>query len=779
MAEYCILAPIAMQPSIPQSQQILARAVAAHQAGNIAQAEFLYKMVLQADKKQFDALHMLGLIEAQRGNFAAGLIRIEDALRVRPNAPEALINLGRIQSELGDQAAAVATYKKALLADPKSALGHSNLSILLRKQGESDEALTHCDAALTIVPNYADAWSNRGNVLFDLGRFEEALTDYNKAVALVPNHASAHLGRGNVFKELERPDDALAAYDRSLASNPNLVDTWLARGELLAELGRHDEALAAFDRARLLKPDSAEAWLDCGNTLVELKRHDEAFGAYDRALALMPDLAPAWLGRANVFLEFKRFADAYAGYDKALSLDPDLALHFATGHRLHTKLSLCDWNELAADVTYLLSMLRQRKPVSYPFPILSMPSTPADQLLCAKLAIADLPRVRPIWNGEIYSHDRIRVAYLSSDLREHAVAYLTAGLFEHHDKSRFETTAISFDVKQDSEIGRRVKAAFDRFVDAPSQSDQDVAELIRRLEIDIVVDLNGFTRNSRLGVFARRPAPIQVNYLGYAGTMGADFYDYIVADATVVPKQHFEFYSEKVVWLPDSFLANDDKRSIAERTPSRAELQLPERGFVFCSFNQSYKIEPAIFDIWMRLLKAVDGSVLWLKENDAAASHHLRLEAERRGVAPERLVFAPSLPDVADHLARQRQADLFLDTLHYNAHTTASDALWAGVPVLTRLGSTFAGRVAASLVHAAGLPELVTESLADYEALALKLAREPELIGAMKKKLARNRDSCPLFDTARFTRNIEAAYTTMWQRAQRAERPEDFAVAPR
>jgi predicted O-linked N-acetylglucosamine transferase (SPINDLY family) len=765
-----------MQPSIPQSQQILARAVAAHQAGNITQAEFLYKMVLQVDKKQFDALHMLGLIEAQRGNFSAGLTRIRDALRVRPNAPEALINLGRIQSELGDQAAAVATYKKALAADPKSALAHSNLSILLRKEGQGEEALRHCDAALELEPNYPDAHSNRGNVLFDLERYEEALTAYNKAVALAPDHDSAHLGRGNVFKALERPDDALSAYDRAIGCNPNLVETWLARGELLTDLGRHDEALAAFDRARQLKPDSAEAWLGCGNSLIRLRRHDAAFGAYDRALALMPDLPAALLGRGNVFVEFKRFADAFAAYDKALNLDPELAWHFAAGHRLFTKLSICDWNELDADLTYLLSMLRQDKPVSYPFPILSMPSTPADQLLCAKLAIADMPAARRLWNGEVYSHDRIRVAYLSSDLREHAVAYLTAGLFEHHDKSRFETIAISFEAEKESAIGRRIKASFDRFIDASAQSDQQIAELIRRHEIDIAVDLNGFTRNFRLGVFARRPAPLQVNYLGYAGTMGADCYDYIVADSTVIPKEHIEFYSEKVVWLPGSFMANDDQRAIAERVPSRAELQLPETGFVFCSFNQSYKIEPVVFDIWMRLLKAVDGSVLWLKDNDPTATANLRREAERRGVAAERLIFAPSVPDIADHLARQRQADLFLDTLLYNAHTTASDALWAGVAVVTCLGATFAGRVAASLVRAVGLPELVTESLADYEALALKLAREPEFLAATKAKLAENRKSFPLFDTQRFTHDMEAAYIQMWQRAQRGEPPENFAV---
>jgi protein O-GlcNAc transferase len=768
-----------MQTTISQSQQILARAFAAHQAGNIAQAEFLYKMVLQADKKQFDALHMLGIIEAQRGNFTSGLTRIQDALRVRPNAPEALINLGRIQIELGDPASAVATYRKALAADPKSALAHSNLSIILRREGQSEEALTHCDAALAILPNYPDAHSNRGNVLADLERYEEALTAYNKAVALAPTHDSAHLGRGNVFWGLERRDDALSAYDRAIALNPNLVEAWLARGELLTELGRHNEALASFDRARQLKPDSAEPWLDCGNSLLTLRRHEEAFGAYERALALMPDLPAALLGRANVFVEFKRFAEAFAAYDRALSLDPELAWRFVAGHRLFTKLSICDWDGLDADIAYLLSMLREGKTVSYPFPALSVPSTPADQLLCAKFAIAELPPARPVWNGELYAHDRIRVAYLSSDLREHAVAHLTAGLFEHHDKSRFETTAISFDAERDSATGRRVKAAFDRFIDAPTQSDDEVAALIRQLEIDIVVDLNGFTRNSRLGVFARRPAPIQVNYLGYAGTMGADFYDYIIADETVIPKEHTEFYSEKVVRLPGSFMANDDKRAIAERVPSRAELQLPENGFVFCSFNQSYKIEPTMFDVWMRLLTAVDGSVLWLKDNDPVATANLRREAERRGVASERLVFAPSLPDVADHLSRQRQADLFVDTLYYDAHTTAADALWAGLPVVTCLGGAFAGRVASSLLRAVGLPELVTQSLTDYEALALKLAREPALLASTRSKLAENRGTMPLFDTARFTRGIEHAYTTMWQRAQRGELPEGFAVDPR
>jgi predicted O-linked N-acetylglucosamine transferase (SPINDLY family) len=301
---------------------------------------------------------------------------------------------------------------------------------------------------------------------------------------------------------------------------------------------------------------------------------------------------------------------------------------------------------------------------------------------------------------------------------------------------------------------------------------------MRSLEIDIAVDLNGYTQGNRRGIFARRAAPIQVNYLGYAATMGADHYDYIIADRTVIPQQQFEFYREKVVWLPDSFMVTDDARIIAEQTPSRGELQLPEAGFVFCCFNQSYKISPAIFDVWMRLLRQVDGSVLWLRDYGAVTSRNLRREAERRGVAPERLIFAGRVPMVEDHLARQRHADLFLDTLNYNAHTTASDALWAGVPVLTCLGSTFAGRVAASQLRAVGLAELVTESLPDYEAVALKIATDPALCRSLKDRLARERTTGPLFGTRRFTASIETAYTTMWRRLQRGEAPQSFAVDP-
>jgi len=381
-----------------------------------------------------------------------------------------------------------------------------------------------------------------------------------------------------------------------------------------------------------------------------------------------------------------------------------------------------------------------------------------------------------VWRGEKYTHDRIRIGYFSADFRNHPVGRLAVGLLEAHDKSHFTTLALSSGPDDGSELRRPTKSAVDDFVDVRNRSDADVAALIRRREIDIVVDLTGFTLAGRFGVLARRAAPIQVNFLGYPATMGADWIDYIIADRTIIPAEHFQFYGERVVWLPDTYQANDDKSGIAERVPTRAECGLAETGFVFCCFNNTFKINPQIFDVWMRLLAATANSVLWLLGTNPIAERNLRREAERRGIAAERLIFAPRLA-VADHLARHRRADLFLDTLPYNAHTTASDALWAGLPLVTCQGDTFAGRVAASLLNAIGLPELITASLEEYEALALKLARDPALLGAMKEKLRRNRDTYPLFDTARFARHIESAYETMWQAHQDGRAPAAFAVA--
>jgi predicted O-linked N-acetylglucosamine transferase (SPINDLY family) len=698
-----------MQRSITNNQGLLARALAAHQAGNVSEAEFLFKLVLQSDKKQFDALHMLGVIEGQRGNFAAGLRRLNEALRIRPNAADALINLGRVQSELGDNAGAIATYRKVLSLNPRSALAHNNFSVVLYRQRQLEEALAHCDAAIGIARDYADAWNNRGNVLFGLERWNDALESYDRALILQPRLAEAYLGRGNVLHQLKRYDDALAAYDSALAINPSHAECHFGRG----------------------------------NVLNVLQNREDEFAAYAKAFALKPDLQNA------------------------------------EGARLFAKMRICDWDNLEAECAHLVAMAAQGLPRSTPFTMIATSVSPADQMKCAERYMADRfpASPHPLWRGECYRHERIRVAYLASEFHNHVVAYVTAGMFEAHDRSRFEITAVSFGPDSDDEMRSRLRRAFDRFLDVRTRSDQEIAEVLRDLEIDIAVDLTGFTGFARTSILARRVAPVQVSYLGFAGTMAASYVDYIVADHTVIPPEHSAFYTEKVVRLPDTYQVYDAKLAIAPLTPPRDQLELPAEGFIFCSFNNAYKIRPETFDVWMRLLKQVEGSVLWLFLENAAVSRNLRREAERRGVAPERLVFAPHFP-LPEHLARHRQADLALDTLPYNGHATTSHALWAGVPVVTCLGTTFAGRVAASVLRAAGLPELVTESLEDYEALASKIASEPAYCASLKDKLARNRQAFPLFDTERFTRHLEAAYTTMWQRSQSGAPPQSFAVEP-
>jgi predicted O-linked N-acetylglucosamine transferase (SPINDLY family) len=569
-----------------------------------------------------------------------------------------------------------------------------------------------------------------------------------------------------VLLQLARPDEALAAADRVLALAPDDVDALILRGDAWRGLNDPQGALASFDRALAVAPDRAEAWLGRGNVLSELARYDDAAPAFDRALALKPGLAEAWLGRGNVLTEFKRHEEASAAYDKAATLKP--ALNYAAGARLFAKLLLCDWTALDAQVAELLSAIRERSTIALPFPILAVPSSAADQLQCAANYVRHQPTFAPLWRGEVFSHDRIRLAYLSADFHDSATAALLAGLFQRHDRSRFETTAISFGPDRDSPMRRRLRGAFEHFIDVRNDSEQGIAELMRRLEVDIAVDLMGFTKHNRLNVLARRPAPIQVNYLGYPGTMGAGYIDYILADATVIPEDQCGFYAEQVVWLPDTYFVNDNTLAVSERTPSRRDCGLPEAGFVFCCFNNTYKIMPEIFDVWMKLLSATADSVLWLVEADAATSANLRREAQSRGVAPARLIFAPRV-SLADHLARQRLADLFLDTLPYNAHTMASDALWVGLPVLTCLGTTFAGRVAASLLKAIGLDELIAGSLPEYQALALELAHDPARLASLKGRLARNRDSCALFDTARATRAFEAAYRMMWERQRSGE----------
>jgi len=611
--------------------------------------------------------------------------------------------------------------------------------------------------------------------LHQAGDLAGAARLYGAILAANPRHFQALYLLGFVHFQRGEFSDAERLIDESLRVNPQSPDAHYNRGCALQQLGRHEEALSSFERAVALKPDYDDAWTNRGATLLALRRPGDALHSFDRTLALKPFDKEALSNRGATLFEMKRYAEAATDYEALLTVDPSFP--FSRGDAALCRAYCCNWKSLADDRARLHKDTQLGRPVLSPHASTLISDSSADQKICAEIWVQQrCPEAQSrLWRGERYDHDKIRVAYLSADFHSHATAYLAAGVFERHDRTRFEVSAISFGPDDGSEMRSRLRRAFDHFDDVLTRSDADVARMLKAMEVDIAVDLKGFTHGARPGIFALRSAPIQVNYLGHPGTMGAPYIDYIIADETVIPDGDDGFYSEKVVRLPGSYQPNDCSRAIADAIPRRSDEALPERGFVFCSFNSSYKITPEIFDVWMRLVKSVPGSVLWLLEDNEAAVSNLRREADARGVSPGRIVFAQRKRP-AGHLARHRLADLFLDTLPCNAHTTASDALWSGLPVLTCTGRTFAGRVAASLLSAVGLPELITASLAEYETLATRLARDEPLLASLKAKLAKNRDSTSLFDTAAYTRNLEAAYIAMYEHHQRGDRPRAFNI---
>ena len=557
--------------------------------------------------------------------------------------------------------------------------------------------------------------------------------------------------------------DAEHSFLKSLELVPCRVSTLNNLAATQIKLKKFDLALHNYLIALELDPADFETWSNKGLTLHELKRYDEAIAHYDKALSLKPDYAEGWSNKGYTLHELKRFNEAIAHYDKALSLKPDI--DWMSGDLLHTKMKICSWSGLAESLEEISKKVAANEKVAAPFPPLALSDDALLHKKCSEIYIQSRypfnPSLEPIPKRP--QSQKIRVGYFSADFHNHATGYLMAELFELHNKGHFELIGFSFGPIANDEMRQRLEKSFDQFIEIGRKSDVEVARLSRDLNIDIAVDLKGFTRDARTGIFAHRAAPIQVNYLGYPGTMGADYIDYIIADKILISPKLQSCYSEKVIYLPNSYQVNDSKRLISDRKFTRQELGLPLNGFIFCCFNNNYKILPATFEGWMRILKAVEGSILWLFQDNSWAAENLKKEAEKQGIAPNRLVFAECLP-LPEHLARHRQADLFLDTFPYNAHTTTSDALWTGLPVLTLMGSSFASRVAASLLNAVGLPELITSTQEEYEALAIDLALSPNKLADIKLKLAKNRLTAPLFDTPLFTKNLESAYIKMYER---------------
>jgi protein O-GlcNAc transferase len=752
------------------------QALACIHGGQLPRAQALCRQVLAREPRNFNALQLLGHIALQGREYPAAAKWLTAALAV---------NSG-------------------------SAPVYSNLAVALLAIGRPQEALDCCEAALRLKVDFPEAYVNRGNAFCALGRSAEALDSYERGIALAPRFSDAHVGRVNALLSLKRYEDAVASCERLLQIDGRNLDAWNLHGTALLKLQRRDEALSSFDRALSFHPNSAETHNNRGTALRDLKRLDEALAAYERALRLRPEFAEVYCNVANVGLDMGRIEEAVAHCDRALAIRPDFleALNIrgtalrvlkryaeaastyesllrlapdygqATSYLLSARASLADWSGRIELSDRIIQRVAAGDSASAPHAFLWLSDSAQAQLQCATLYSREqFPAFAPLWRDERYRHERLRIAYLSADFTDHPVAHLIVGVLERHDRSRFETFGVSlFGEASGNAMQLRMRNAFEHFYDAGDDVDFAIAERLREREIDIVVDLTGHTRNGRLGVLAHRPAPLQLNYLGYAGTSGADYVDYVIGDETVIPAEQERYFSEQLICMPHTFLPNDDGQPIALDTPRRGDLGLPAAGFVFCAFNNTYKISPSMFDVWMRLLRETPGSVLWLRGAEETVLANLRREAEVRGVAAARLVFASRVPSMAAHLARYRQADLFLDTLPYGAHATARDALWGGLPVLTCSGNSFASRVAASLLTALELPELITASLEEYTRQALILAHSPGILAELRANLTHQPATRRAFDTDLYREHLEAAYLSVHQRQQQGGLPQRCAV---
>ena len=724
------------------SDALLQNAWRLHQAGKLPEAARLYADILRGNPRNFDALYQLALIYLVSRKFADAEHLFAAAVQINSQLPDLFYNRG----------------------------------CALQGLGRNNEALAAFARALAIKPDFTEARNNRGVTLLTLDRYREALACFDRVAAEKPGIAMVHNNRAIALLGLQEFDSALAAADVALEIDPNNADGLCHRGAALTSLGRHSDALADFDKALSINPDYVATLIHRGIVLALLGRHEEAVASYSKALALHPGDVDILYNRGTSLWALRRFEEAILDCEQVLKSDPQFK--YARGNLLHSRLQCCDWRGLEEEKATIASGLKAGYRVLRPLQNVAISGAGDALLQSSRIWAAHEcpPSEKPLWRGERYQHDRIRIAYVSADFRLHPVAALSAGVFEHHDRARFETIAISHGSDDGTGMRERMQNAFERFIDVRGRSDEEIARQMRDMEIDIAVDMMGFTENALTAIFARRPAGLQVNYLGYPGTMGTPYMDYILADRIVIPESHQADYDEKIAYLPDTYMPNDGTRPIAERVPTRLEGGLPDTGFVFGSFNNLYKITPEMFALWMRLLAKVQDSVLWLSQANPAAIRNLKHEAEAQGISGERILFAPFVRAPDEHLARLRLADLFLDTLPYNAHATTCDALWAGVPVVTLTGSSFAGRVGTSLLSALGLPELIADTAATYESIALNLAQNPHLLARIKGQLARNRKTHPLFDTARYTRNLEAAYSAMWLRHQNGDPPASFAV---
>jgi len=783
-------------------------AIIAAQQGDLVRAEALFREEIRLQPNAAAGHHHLGSLLQQQGRWAEAVVAHREAIRLDSKFAQAHLGLGNALKGQNRLEQAEQSYVAALKVNPTYAAAHNNVGVVLQMQGKLDAAASAYRRAAEAMPAFAEAFFNLGVVLQEMNDFDGAENAYRRAIAVDPKGAVAYNNLGTVLKDLGRLDaaveafeeaialrtgyaeaicnraavlqqqgrlaDALAGYGRALTLRPDYLDAANNAGIVLQELGRQRDAIELYRRFIRAAPENADLHNNMGTALLAVGQADEAMSAFHQALACRPDFPEAAYNLGNARRELGLLGAAIEAWSDALCLRADYA--DALGQLAYHRALACQWGTYAADQESLRGLVRGGKRVP-PFYLLSTRATPAEQLQCAEQWIEPIkpPRSDVFQHRVRHETGRIRLGYLSGDFHEHATSRLMAELFEQHDRRRFEVYGYSYGRDDGSVMRSRLGTAFDRFVDIMELPYRDAARRIHDDKVDILIDLKGYTHGARPAIVAHRPAPIQVGYLGFPATMGADFVDYVLVDRFVIPEHLSHFFSERLVRLPGCYQANDRKREVGPARTERSTWGLPEHGLVLCCFNNSYKLSPEIFDIWMRLLLSAPASVLWLLSANAMVESNLRAEAVGRGVDPDRLLFAPLVPS-PEHLERYRHADLFLDTVPCNAHTTASDALWCGLPVLTCCGDTFASRVAGSLLTTSGLSELVTSSLQEYEQAALSLVAAPGRLKDLRRKIERERDVNPLFDLPKLASAVEAVYERIWQRWLAGQRPEPFSI---
>jgi predicted O-linked N-acetylglucosamine transferase (SPINDLY family) len=763
---------------------VYAQALASYRRGQLDEARVLCERLLPErvpgsdepaegclQPRIFDALHLLGIIALQTHDPQRAIDLIGDAIAINPQSAAAHNHRGSAFLALGQCEAAIASCDRAIALQPDYADAHYNRGNAFFDQALHEAAIESYNKAIAFKVNYAPAHNNRGLALWRLKQYEAAIASYDKAIGIQPNNADAYHYRGHALRDLRRFQAAIQSYDAAIAIQPDCAEAHNGRGSTLAALKQYEAALQSYDKAIAVHAAFAEAYLNRGNVLHELGRSAPAQSSYDQAIAINPRFAEAYYKRADLHRVLGHFEAAVEDFDRAFAITPDLK--FLRGLRWHMRMRLCDWREFETDVAQLTASIERGEAACLPFPVLALTASAALQKKTAQIYVREecppdssLPRIPKRGRRR-----KIHIGYFSPDFRHHPVSLLTAELFETHDRSAFEVSAFSIGPDSHDEMRTRLQKAFDRFIDVRERSDRDIALLARTMELDIAIDLGGFTGECRPAIFAMRAAPLQVSYIGYLGSMAAPYIDYLIADTTTVPPGARRHYSEKILYLP-SYQVNDSKRRVADKVFTREELGLPASGFVFCCFNTAYKITPPTYAGWMRILEKVPTSVMFLYAGMGAIEDNLRKETLREGVDPARVIFGNALPH-PEYLARYRAMDLFLDTLPYNAGTTASDALWAGLPVLTCPGEAFASRMAASLLTAIEMPELIAPTQARYEALAVELATDPQRLAKIKQQLADRQLTTPLFNTPRFTRHLEAGYREIFERYQAGLPAED------